>query len=115
MPWGVPSWPVVGAVLGLTPADLRSVITALASPSLASMVALIFGLAVNACWKIVPPLVLSHPGAKFSATSVAPPAVPFPPAGTALAGWPKTTLLVPRAEGVGLGAVVLAPFRTEDL
>ncbi len=57
------------------------------------MVALIFGLAVYACWKMVPPLVLSHPGAKFSATSVAPPAVPFAPAATVLADWPKTTLL----------------------
>jgi hypothetical protein len=62
------------------------VITALASPSLASIVALIFGLAVNACWKIVPPLVLSQPGAKFSATSLAPSAVPLAPAETVWAG-----------------------------
>jgi hypothetical protein len=37
--------------------------TALASPSLASMVALICGWVVNSCWKIWPPLVLSQPGA----------------------------------------------------
>ena len=43
MPWAVASWPVVGILLGLTPSALRSVITALASPSLASIVALIFG------------------------------------------------------------------------
>ena len=42
MPWAVASCPVVGTDLGLTPAVLRSVITALASPSLASMVALEF-------------------------------------------------------------------------
>ena len=70
MPWAVASCPVVGTLLALTPAVLRSVITALASPSLASIVALIFGLAVYSCWKIVPPLVLSHAGAKFSPTSL---------------------------------------------
>src|SRR5690242_14649533 len=103
MPWAVASCPVTGTVLGLTPAAFRLVITELASPSLASMVALIFGLAVYACWKIVPPLVLSHPGAKFSATSVAPPAVPLAPAATVLADWPKTTLLYPLAKAMALG------------
>src|ERR1700760_629605 len=112
MPWAVPSWPVVGTVLGLTPDDLRSVITALARPSLASMVALIFGLAVYACWKIVPPLVLSQPGAKFSATRVAPPAVPFAPAATVLAGVLKTTLLYPVAKEIALGSVSSPPFST---
>ena len=51
MPWIVASWPVVGIVLALTPAPLRTVITALASPSLASTVALMVGLAVKAVWK----------------------------------------------------------------
>ena len=64
----------------------------MASPSLASMVALIFGLAVYACWKMVPPLVLSHPGAKFSATSLKPRLL-VAPALTVLADWPQTTLL----------------------
>ena len=70
MPWAVASCPVVGTVQGLTPSPLRSVITALESPSLASIVALIALFAVNACWKIVPPLALSRPGAKFSPTSL---------------------------------------------
>jgi len=43
MPWPVASCPTVGTELGLTPAALRTVITELASPSLASMVALIDG------------------------------------------------------------------------
>ena len=57
------SWPA-------TPALLRAVITAPASPSLASIVALISGWAVKACWKIVPPLALSQPGASCSPTRV---------------------------------------------
>src|SRR5215467_3846973 len=92
MPCAVASCPVVGTLLGLTPAPLRTVITELASPSLASMVALIFLLAVYACWKMVPPLVLSHPGAKFSPTSVMP-ALLVAPALTVLAACPQTTLL----------------------
>jgi hypothetical protein len=47
---------------------------------------------VYACWKIVPPLVLSQPGAKFSAISLAP-VLLVAPAATVLADWPQTTLL----------------------
>ena len=70
MPCRVASCPVVGILLAATPAPLRTVITELASPSLASTVALILLLAVNAVWKIVWPLVLSHPGAMASPASV---------------------------------------------
>ena len=72
MPWRVASWPVVGIVLAGTPAALRSLMTAPARPSLASTVALMFGLAVYACWKIAPPFALSQPGAICSPTSVMP-------------------------------------------
>jgi len=93
MPWTVASWPVVGKVPAFTPSVCRSVITALARPSLASIEALIDLLEVYSSWKIVPPWVLLQAGAKFSPTKVAPPAVLFAPALTVLASWPQTTLL----------------------
>ena len=72
MPSGVASCPVVGTDLALTPLLLRTVTTALPRPSLASTVALMFGLAVKACWKIVWPTSFFQSVATCSPTSFMP-------------------------------------------
>ena len=72
MPSRVASWPVVGIFLAPTFLFLRTWITALPRPSLASIVALISGCAVNCCWKIVPPTSFFQSVAIWSPTSVAP-------------------------------------------
>ena len=70
MPWSVASWPVVGILFAGTWFCLRTVTTALARPSLASIVVLMFLCAVYCCWKIAWPFALSHPGATWSPTRV---------------------------------------------
>ena len=82
-----------GTVLAALPAFFRSVMTAPARPSLASIVALISGWAVRACWKMVPPLALSQPGASCSPTRVAPPLVLVAPAVAWATSWPHTASL----------------------
>src|SRR2546421_3459900 len=70
IPCSVASWPVVGTFFAATPLFLRTVMTALARPSLASTVALMFGWAVNCCWKMVPPVAFTQLGVIWSPTRV---------------------------------------------
>ena len=65
--------------------------TALPSPSLASIVALMFRWAVNCCWKIVPPTEFVQSVATLSATSVRPLLVV--PAANGVSVFPHTTWL----------------------
>ena len=94
MPWTVASWPVVGKVPAFTLAFCRTVITAPARPSLASIEPVVSGWAVYHWVKMLPAWVLSQAGVKFWPISVAPPAVLV--AGSVaiiLVSEPQTTLL----------------------
>src|ERR1700733_2345834 len=75
------------------------------------MVALIEGCELNSPWKIVPPSVLDHPGAKFSPTSFMPWLL-VAPAATVLADWLQTILLYPLANEIAFGSVSSPPLST---